>query len=720
MEAVRGAASSPAVARLLGIELHGNGLGVCPFHDDKEPSFQAFEGGGWKCYAGCGVGGDGLSLWFRSRGSHRREDIEALGLALGCGVAPSKGSNGKAQAATTDPAVVKRGRKAGDLSAMPWDASEQPPADLHHHHGTPSHSWRILDADGRLFAVHYRYELPNRKRFAWWRKGAWNLGGVKVAVAPLYGAELLGGWGQGAAVIVTEGEKAADALRARGLHAVATVCGSGTTPAPAVLTVLSGHSGPLILWPDNDISGKGRAHMEGLRAVLPAGLDVRTFAPRNLPDKGDAYEWTAARAAPEASADELLREILAEAIKHGPTVAPAAAIDGDQGDAGATPRQLIFQDLDAFSREEEDSPVALVGTAESCALPAGGMLLLYGDGGAGKTTLSLDFIAHAASGTAWLGLPIARPLKILVIENEGPRPHFRGKLRKKVDGWEGRPFAGNVRVLRDPWAGLTFLDDAQREALAREIEAFEADVVVAGPLATLGAAGAGTPDDVTAFDDLIKDLRRRSRKDPALILVHHENKAGAISGAWVRVPDSLVHLETEKNGRSRITWRKARWSSELHGTMANLVWEGGDGYRLEDAPAVVDYGAKVLEALAGGEWLTRNTIKAAAAIGVDSAEKALQQLKQAGAVEYRLGGPGVPPNSHCYRLAGPCLDLSGKAKQGEQRTFSGVSLAGACSPCPSPVGGQGESKQGPPRSPTLAFAEDPTKQGEDFQESLAI
>jgi hypothetical protein len=587
-------------------------------------------------------------------------------------------------------------------------------------------AWDLRDLDGRLIAVHPRWNPEGqRKTLKWWRN-RWGLGDMGGAAnVPLYGTELLPGSDPAAPLILVEGEKAADALRA-GLPALpavvvlATACGASVSPTAQALGVLAGRIGPVTLWPDND-GETARDHMRRIRqalAELAPGLDVRTFDPPGMPPKGDAEQWVAAR--PDESPADRLGEILAGATREEPARFELDGATRDQGDDGAAPRRLIFQDLDAFSCEEEDGPDALIGTSENCALPAGGMLLLYGDGGAGKTTASLDFIAHAASGTAWLGLPIARPLKILVIENEGPRPHFRRKIRKKLAGWEGQPFVGNVRVLRDPWAGLTFLDGAQRQDLAQEIEAFGADVVVAGPLASLGAAGAGTPDDVTAFEDLIKDLRRRSRKDFALVLVHHENKAGAISGAWVRVPDSLVHMEAQGNGRSRITWQKARWSSELHGTAANLVWEGGDGYRLEDAPAVVDYRAKVLEALAGGEWLTRNRIKATAGIGVDSAEKALTQLEQAGAVEFRKGGPGVPPNSHCYRLAGPCLDLSGKAKQGEQGTLPGVSLAGACSPCPSPVGGQGESKQGPPHSPALASAEDPAKQGEDFRESLAI
>ncbi len=67
VDAVRREATSQRVAQLLGLKLKGDGCGLCPFHEDATPSIQVFppEGddpGGWKCYTGCGSGGDGISL----------------------------------------------------------------------------------------------------------------------------------------------------------------------------------------------------------------------------------------------------------------------------------------------------------------------------------------------------------------------------------------------------------------------------------------------------------------------------------------------------------------------------------------------------------------------------------------------------------------------------------------------------------------------------------
>jgi hypothetical protein len=97
----------------------------------------------------------------------------------------------------------------------------------------------------------------------------------------------------------------------------------------------------------------------------------------------------------------------------------------------------------------------LVADAEAGAvIPSGGLVLVYGDGGAGKTTLVLDLVVHLATGARWLELisPMC-PLRIGLIENEGPRPLFRDKVKRKLERW---PEAGErIHVLEEPWQAVT-------------------------------------------------------------------------------------------------------------------------------------------------------------------------------------------------------------------------------------------------------------------------
>lgn len=48
----------------------------------------------------------------------------------------------------------------------------------------------------------------------------------------------------------------------------------------------------------------------------------------------------------------------------------------------------------------------------------------------------------------------------------------------------------------------------------------------------------------------------------AFWLVHHENKAGQISGDWGRHPDTKVQLQRDGNRpRTKLVWEKTRWAT---------------------------------------------------------------------------------------------------------------------------------------------------------------
>jgi AAA domain len=111
--------------------------------------------------------------------------------------------------------------------------------------------------------------------------------------------------------------------------------------------------------------------------------------------------------------------------------------------------------LDQFAAVHEPGADALLGDAADALIPAGGDVMVYGDGGAGKTTLTIDLACHLAAGDDWLGITVARPVNVLLIENEGPRALFRAKADRKVKAWAGSPLGGRVRVVEKPWATLS-------------------------------------------------------------------------------------------------------------------------------------------------------------------------------------------------------------------------------------------------------------------------
>lgn len=255
-----------------------------------------------------------------------------------------------------------------------------------------------------------------------------------------------------------------------------------------------------------------------------------------------------------------------------------------RGASGA--EQIEFVTFEAFvaRREPQAKPLALDADGGTV-VSAAGLGMVYGTGGAGKTTLWLDAAMHFAAGIPWLGgavVPV-RKLRVAWIENEGPREEFRRKLERKVALWRGRVKRERLRVLDQPWSRYDLRRADHREALARVVSEAHVDLLIVGPLHRLGMEGGGTPDEVRAFVSLIEDVQRRAERPIFFLIVHHDNRAGQVSGAWEGVPDLLVHVTPQGNGRTRVYWQKARWSSLLHATAVNLTWTEGEGFARAEA-----------------------------------------------------------------------------------------------------------------------------------------
>jgi AAA domain len=266
--------------------------------------------------------------------------------------------------------------------------------------------------------------------------------------------------------------------------------------------------------------------------------------------------------------------------------------------AEARPRVRIVT-LDQFVAVDEPGAEAIVGADGEALIPEGADVMVYGDGGAGKTTLCVDLACHLAAGDDWLGMPVTRPVRVLIVENEGPRARFRLKLRQKRDGWGGSPLEDRVLLWEEPWASFSFADQAHRETLAGAIRGAEVDVATVGPVTASGMLEAGTLQDVRMFAALLADVRALSGRDVTFVLVHHENKGGQVSGAWEGCGDTLLHLQGQGHGRARLYVQKARWASSQHATTLSLVWTDGESFAVEEAEEIDDekLAEQILEAI---------------------------------------------------------------------------------------------------------------------------
>lgn len=271
-----------------------NLVGLCPFHAEKTPSLNiTLEGdyaGVFKCF-GCGASGSIIDFYLQLHDLELTPDV-AADLARALGVEPQT------------PRSKPRERRAAVAKRIVYP---------------------LLDASGKVVAKHVRLERADgSKDFAWERNGKRGLGGLPTADLPLYRLPDLLGASTEAPVVVTEGEKAADALTNKGLLAVGSVTGAASTPGEASLRPLVGRG--VILWPDNDAVGRG--HMNRIAARLAAlGTAPRMVAWQDAPEHGDAADFAGTAEELQAllaAAQELTSEDLATAeIADRPEKVPA-------------------------------------------------------------------------------------------------------------------------------------------------------------------------------------------------------------------------------------------------------------------------------------------------------------------------------------------------------------------------------------------------------------
>lgn len=236
------------LARLEGVKPSGSGyVARCPVHDDRHSSLSVSPGRDravvFTCHA-CSAQSDAIVI------ALGLEPRDVLGARRDGDVVPFRRAG---QAESKRPAVVER---------KPWSVQGFVHVKLRYEDGSKSFVWQQRDGTRGL---------PE---------------GVK-ADSLLYGAELLADLPDGATVAVCEGEKAADAVRAVGLPAVATVTGAAGTPSDAVLSQLV-RLDP-VLWPDNDEPGLGHMRRTAERMVT-LGKAPRWVFWEGAPAKGDAAD----------------------------------------------------------------------------------------------------------------------------------------------------------------------------------------------------------------------------------------------------------------------------------------------------------------------------------------------------------------------------------------------------------------------------------------------
>ena len=200
------------------------------------------------------------------------------------------------------------------------------------------------------------------------------------------------------------------------------------------------------------------------------------------------------------------------------TLDAAAATNGAAAAAPTDPTVTLAD----FVARKADNADMLVSCEQGTLLPPAGFGLLVSKSGAGKTTIMADFILHAAAGRDWCGLQFPRPLRVLVIENEGPREAFRQKLERRLASWAAVEGEQQIRVWDDParWGQVRLSSSEQLAQLRAAADAHQIDLCVSDTLTRFGMRGNGTPEETREF---VEDLMTAAglTRDLAFLLLHH-------------------------------------------------------------------------------------------------------------------------------------------------------------------------------------------------------
>jgi hypothetical protein len=278
--------------------------------------------------------------------------------------------------------------------------------------------------------------------------------------------------------------------------------------------------------------------------------------------------------------------------------------------AASRPPRFEFSTLADFLAHPFPKAEPLLGEPGGAIFVArGSLLMVYGADGSAKSTWSIDGVAHMAAGVDWLGIPVLRPVRICIIELEGPPDLFQQKLEAKIASWEGPAFTQNLFAFKGPWGEFSFADPGARETLNAYCEEHAIDLVTANPTLGLGVGASGRPDETQQFVDWLVECGLKGER--AFWLLHHENKAGQISGDWGRHPDTKVQLQQDGNRpRTKLEWAKTRWATLPSKTIAKacmLEWiVDTQGYSVTELDTVGATDAELEERVA--EYLAEHPL----------------------------------------------------------------------------------------------------------------
>lgn len=187
----------------------------------------------------------------------------------------------------------------------------------------------------------------------------------------------------------------------------------------------------------------------------------------------------------------------------------------------------------------------------------GGLTVVYGIPGSGKSLIMLDWAQHIEMGESWLGKHFTQKGKALYVMAEG-----QFGLKGRLEAWQIHYGVETLPPVRYHIEGVSFwakegTENPGAEAIVAAAAALDVDVVFIDTMAaTFGGGNENQQQDMNLY---LKPLRELRAMGIAVVIAHHANRGeGTVRGSTVLTgeADTIIEMRPvfDKDNPGRVLW----------------------------------------------------------------------------------------------------------------------------------------------------------------------